>query len=421
MHQYVALEDTVYLGFAANLTSGAAGDGATPLFDVRLGGAAAGAIPTLSGTPTLLTHANYTDGCYEVAIAATAANGFAANSTYLVFGTLTIDSVTPASMIGSFRTAAVPANTTQLAGQTVTAAAGVTFPASVASPTNITAGTITTATNVTTLNGIAANAITAASIAADAITAAKIADGAIDALTFAAGAINAAAIAADAITAAKVADGTIDAATFAAGAINAAAIAADAITDAKVAADVTIASVTGAVGSVTGAVGSVTGAVGSVTGNVGGNVVGTVASVVGAVGSVTGLTAATVHADLDDIQARIPAALVGGRIDANVGAISGSTDSADNLEESTEAIGYGTVGVGGTTTVFVTTALTPDSAANDQFVGRVLIFKNDTTTAALRGQATTINDWVHVSAEIGTFTVVALTTAPVTGDTFAIL
>jgi hypothetical protein len=63
------------------------------------------------------------------------------------------------------------------------------------------------------------------------------------------------------------------------GAITAASIAADAITDAKVAADVTIASVTGAVGSVTGAVGSVTGAVGSVTGNVGGNVVGSVASV----------------------------------------------------------------------------------------------------------------------------------------------
>lgn len=43
----------------------------------------------------------------------------------------------------------LPANTTQLAGQTVTAAAGVTFPSSVASPTNITAGTITTVTNLT--------------------------------------------------------------------------------------------------------------------------------------------------------------------------------------------------------------------------------------------------------------------------------
>ncbi len=40
-------------------------------------------------------------------------------------------------------------NATQLAGQTITAAAGVTFPSSVASPTNITAGTITTVTNLT--------------------------------------------------------------------------------------------------------------------------------------------------------------------------------------------------------------------------------------------------------------------------------
>jgi len=40
-------------------------------------------------------------------------------------------------------------NTTQFAGQTITAAAGVTLPSTVASPTNITAGTITTVTNLT--------------------------------------------------------------------------------------------------------------------------------------------------------------------------------------------------------------------------------------------------------------------------------
>ncbi len=121
MHQYVALEDTVYLGFATNLTSGAAGDGASPLFDVRLGGAASGAAPVLSGTPTLLTSGSYSDGCYEVAVAATAANGFAAGNTYLVFVTLTIDSVTPAAMIGSFRISPVPANLTQIGGATQSA------------------------------------------------------------------------------------------------------------------------------------------------------------------------------------------------------------------------------------------------------------------------------------------------------------
>lgn len=132
---------------------------------------------------------------------------------------------------------------------------------------------------------------------------------------------------------------------------------------------------------------------------------------------------AALQADTDDIQARLPAALTaGGNMKADALAISGSTAASDGLEESTEAIAYGTVdGTGATSTVFLTSALTPDSAVNDQFNGRVLIFKNDTTTAALRGQATTISDWAHTSAEIGTFTVVALTTAPQTGDTFVIL
>ena len=67
------------------------------------------------------------------------------------------------------------------------------------------------------------------------------------------------------------------------------------------------------VASVSGAVGSVTGAVGSVT---------------GAVGSVAGLTAATVHNDLDDLQTRLPAALVGGRMDSSVGAMAANVLTA---------------------------------------------------------------------------------------------
>jgi hypothetical protein len=97
-------------------------------------------------------------------------------------------------------------NVKNIDNDAASASGTVTFPnATLASTTNISAGTITTATNVTTVNGLAAGVITAASIAADAIT------------------------------------------------------------DAKVASDVTIASVTGAVGSVTGNVGgNVTGSVGTV-------------------------------------------------------------------------------------------------------------------------------------------------------------
>lgn len=119
MHQYATLEDTVYFGFASNATDGSADDGSTPLFDVRLCGAANNAAPVLSGTPTLLTHANYSAGAYEVAVAATAANGFAAGSTYLVFVTLTVSAVTPASCVGSFTLAPVPADVKKINAVTI--------------------------------------------------------------------------------------------------------------------------------------------------------------------------------------------------------------------------------------------------------------------------------------------------------------
>jgi hypothetical protein len=97
----------------------------------------------------------------------------------------------------------------------------------------------------------------------------------------------------------------------------------------------------GSVGSVTGSVGSVTGAVGSVTGAVG--------SVTGSVGSVTGLTASNLDVAVstrlasasytapdnasisliagytDSIESRIPAALVGGRMDSVAAVVSDKT------------------------------------------------------------------------------------------------
>ncbi len=196
-------------------------------------------------------------------------------------------------------------NVKNIDNDAASASGTVTFPnATVASTTNITAGTITTATNVTTVNGLAANVITATSINADAIT------------------------------------------------------------DAKVAADVTIASVTGAVGSVTGAVGSV-------TGNVGGNVTGSVGSVVGAVGSVTGLTAATVHSDLDDIQARLPAALTaGGNIKADALALSGDTVAADNAESFFDGTGY--AGTNNVIPLVTTTTTATNLTTNNDKTGYTL-------------------------------------------------
>lgn len=111
------------------------------------------------------------------------------------------------SLVGG--TDALDVSAIQLAGQTITAAAGVTFPTSVASPTNITAATGVTLTATTGLGNQTANITGNLSGSVGSVT------GAVGSVTGAVG------------------------------------------------------SVTGAVGSVTGAVGSVTGAVGSVTGSVG--------------------------------------------------------------------------------------------------------------------------------------------------------
>lgn len=189
--------------------------------------------------------------------------------------------------------------------------------------------------NVATID---ANAITATAIAADAITAAKIADGAIDAATFAAGAIDAAAIA----------DGAIDAATFGAGAINAAAIAADAIGASELAADAVAeiadqvwdevlaghltAGSTGAALNAAGAAGdpwgtALPGAYGAGTAGkiVGDNLNATVSS------RASAADLATVQADTDNIQTRLPAALVSGRMDSSVGAVAAGAITAAGI------------------------------------------------------------------------------------------
>ena len=71
------------------------------------------------------------------------------------------------------------------------------------------------------------------------------------------------------------------------------------------------------------------------------------------------------------------------------------------------------------TTSIPTSACTPAGSAADQFKGRIIIFDDDTTTVALRGQATDIT--ASSAAATPTFTVTALTTAPVSGDTFIIV
>lgn len=51
-----------------------------------------------------------------------------------------------------------------------------------------------------------------------------------------------------------------------------------------------------------------------------------------------------VDTEVADIQSRLPAALVGGRMDANAGAISGDATAADNLEAAYDGVGYAHTG-----------------------------------------------------------------------------
>lgn len=143
--------------------------------------------------------------------------------------------------------------------------------------------------NAITATSIASNAITSAKIADDAITAAKIATGAIDADAIADGAIDAGAIADGSITAAKLAGNAITSAKIASGAITAAAFATDAIDSNAIAAT--------AVTELQS-------------------------------GLATASALQSVQDDTNDLQARLPAALVGGRIDASVGAMAAGVVTA---------------------------------------------------------------------------------------------
>lgn len=130
----------------------------------------------------------------------------------------------------------------------------------------------------------------------------------------------------------------------------------------------------------------------------------------------TAAALATVQSDTDNIQTRLPAALVGGRMASDAEAISGDANAGTNLRRSVLGNVICTVGSSSTTTSIVTSSMTPAASVTDQFKGRVLTFERDTATAALRGQGTDIT----ANTAAGVLTVTALTVAPASGDLFTI-
>lgn len=121
--------------------------------------------------------------------------------------------------------------------------------------------------------------------------------------------------------------------------------------------------------------------------------------------------------EIADIRARIPAALVGGRMDVTLSAIDGDTTALAAFKAAVRTNVTGTVGAASSTTSVVTSSLSPAASVSDQFKGLIIKFDLNTSTAALRGQASDIT----ASTAGGVLTVTALTTAPANGDTFAIL
>lgn len=123
---------------------------------------------------------------------------------------------------------------------------------------------------------------------------------------------------------------------------------------------------------------------------------------------------ASISADIAEVEGETDTLIAG----VNVTSLNGDSTSAANIAKTTRAIGRATASGVPTTTSIPTSACTPAGAAADQFKTRIITFDADTTTTALRGQATDIT--ASTNAATPTFTVTALTTAPVSGDTFSI-
>lgn len=128
-------------------------------------------------------------------------------------------------------------------------------------------------------------------------------------------------------------------------------------------------------------------------------------------------TADAIETDTQDIQSRLPAALVSGKMDADATAISGDTTAADRLEGLMDGVILAQVNdASATTTAFAADGFT--EATDDHFNGRLITF----VTGNLTGQQTDITDYDAAGHAQGSqaLVVTALTEAPANDDWFII-
>lgn len=196
--------------------------------------------------------------------------------------------------------------------------------------------------------------------------------------------------------------------------------------------DQVVASVSGSVASVTGNVGgNVVGSVASVTGNVGGNVTGSVGSVAldgitstsmaaSAVteiqtGLATSAALATVQADTDDIQTRLPAALVSGRMDSSVGAM--ATDVLTSTALAASAVTEIQTGLA-TSSALATLQTSVDDIPTNAELATALAAADDAVLAAIAAlnnlSAATVKTQVVDALNVDTYAQPAQGTPPAT-------
>jgi len=108
-----------------------------------------------------------------------------------------------------------------------------------------------------------------------------------------------------------------------------------------------------------------------------------------------------IQTDTNDIQTRLPAALVGGKMDSDATAISGDTTAADNLEKEYDGTGYGLILVRTTIATLssqTSFTLTAGSADNDAYNECVIVIE-DASTAAQKAVGV-VSDYVGASKTV---------------------
>ena len=122
-------------------------------------------------------------------------------------------------------------------------------------------------------------------------------------------------------------------------------------------------------------------------------------------------TTDNIETDTQDIQGRLPSALIGGRMDSDVEAINNSTVAAIQLALSAAEIESGAFEATPTVSTLQTNLAEPQ---DDIYIGRVIII----TSGAARGEATDIIDYTGAT---GTLEVTDLSNAPAATDTFILI